>query len=72
MQPLPPARHQSHPSHPSRTSHATGASAEAGPGKAGWMRRFGWLLLIWCASVAALGVAATLLKLVMHAIGMSS
>lgn len=68
MQPLPPA----HPSHSSQKSQATGASAEAGPGKAGWLRRFGWLLLIWCASVAALGIAATLLKLIMHAIGMSS
>jgi hypothetical protein len=33
--------------------------------------RLGWLLLIWCASVAALGVAALLLRWLMSAAGMT-
>jgi len=36
-----------------------------------WPRRLGWLLLIWLASVLALGVVAGLLRLVMRSIGMS-
>jgi len=37
-----------------------------------WWKRIGWLLLIWSASVAALGLVAAMLKLVMRAIGMTS
>ena len=40
----------------------------AGPAPA-W-KRIGWLLLIWCASVLALGVVAVLIRLVMLAAGM--
>lgn len=36
-----------------------------------WLRRVGWLLGIWVASVAVLGLAAWLLRLLMQAIGMS-
>lgn len=34
-----------------------------------WLRRVGWLVLIWAASVAALGVAAWLLRLLMAGAG---
>jgi hypothetical protein len=37
-----------------------------------WVKRFGWLLLIWSASVAALGAAAFALRLLMRLIGMST
>jgi hypothetical protein len=35
-----------------------------------WLRRFGWLVAIWAASVAALALAAALMRLLMHAAGM--
>ena len=35
-----------------------------------WVRRLGWLLLIWAGSVLALGLAAGAMKLCMRAIGM--
>ena len=35
-------------------------------------RRLGWLVLIWAASVLALGVAAWLMRLLMSAAGLSS
>ncbi len=34
--------------------------------------RLGWMLLIWTASVAALGVVALLIRLLMQAAGMRS
>jgi len=37
-----------------------------------WARRIAWLVLIWTASVAALGVIALLIRLGMHAAGMRS
>lgn len=37
-----------------------------------WLRRIGWLVLIWAASVAALGVAAWVLRLVMRGVGFHS
>ena len=36
------------------------------------LTRLGWLLLIWTASVAALGLAALAMKLLMRAAGMSA
>ncbi|MDB5990751.1 MAG: hypothetical protein JWQ10_2154 [Herbaspirillum sp.] len=36
-----------------------------------WAKRVGWLLLIWSASVAALGVVALGLRLLMGLLGMS-
>ncbi|HEY4317021.1 MAG TPA: DUF2474 domain-containing protein [Herbaspirillum sp.] len=36
-----------------------------------WLRRMGWMLLIWSASVAALGAVALGLRLVMRLIGMT-
>jgi hypothetical protein len=35
-----------------------------------WLRRIGWLVLIWAASVAALGVVAMVFRLAMRAAGM--
>jgi hypothetical protein len=35
-----------------------------------WWKKLGWLILIWSASVAALGLFAWLMKLFMHAAGM--
>ncbi|MFT3805221.1 MAG: DUF2474 domain-containing protein [Burkholderiaceae bacterium] len=35
-----------------------------------WLARVGWLALIWTASVAALGLAAGLMRWVMRAAGM--
>jgi len=37
-----------------------------------WWKRIGWLLLIWSASVAALGLVAAMLRLVMRGVGMTS
>jgi hypothetical protein len=37
-----------------------------------WIARLAWLAGIWLASVAALGVVALLLRLLMGAAGMSS
>ncbi|MGZ8287711.1 MAG: DUF2474 domain-containing protein [Telluria sp.] len=37
-----------------------------------WWKKFGWLVLIWLASVAALGLFAGLLRLFMYAAGMRS
>lgn len=36
-----------------------------------WLRRIGWLVVIWVASVAGLAVAAWLLKAVMRIAGLS-
>ena len=35
-----------------------------------WSRQLGWMLLIWLLSVAALGIAAGLMRWLMHALGM--
>lgn len=35
-----------------------------------WLKRFGWLILIWSASVLALAVVAYALKLFMRLIGL--
>ncbi len=35
-----------------------------------WLRRVGWLVLLWAASVAALGVVAYALRLLMAAAGL--
>ncbi len=37
-----------------------------------WWKKLGWLILIWSASVAALGLFAWLMKLFMRAAGMSN
>jgi hypothetical protein len=35
-----------------------------------WLKRVGWLIALWAASVAALGVAAMLMRLLMRAVGL--
>ena len=35
-----------------------------------WLRRVGWFAALWLTGVAALGVVAWLLRVVMHAAGM--
>ncbi|WEF35333.1 DUF2474 domain-containing protein [Pseudoduganella chitinolytica] len=35
-----------------------------------WLRRLGWLVVLWCGGVAALAVVAGLLRVLMHAAGM--
>jgi hypothetical protein len=37
-----------------------------------WMKRIGWLVLLWASSVAALAVVAAALKLVMRAAGLTT
>jgi hypothetical protein len=37
-----------------------------------WLRRVGWLVLIWTASVAAMGIAAFLFRLAMTASGLTA
>ena len=44
----------------------------ASPPPTPWRSRLLWLALIWAASVAALGVAAYALRLLMRAVGMST
>ena len=35
-----------------------------------WLRRLGWMAVLWGAGVAALAAVALLLRLLMHAAGM--
>jgi hypothetical protein len=35
-----------------------------------WLRRLGWMAALWLAGVAALGLVAWLLRVLMHAAGM--
>lgn len=37
-----------------------------------WLKRLGWLAFIWLASVTALAAAAYLMRLLMHALGLST
>jgi hypothetical protein len=37
-----------------------------------WWKKLGWLILIWAASVTALGVVAWLMRLLMRAAGLTS
>ena len=41
-------------------------------GEAPWWKRAGWLLLIWALSVAALGLVALLLRIVMNIAGLAA
>lgn len=40
-------------------------------GKPSWLRRFGWLILIWTASVLALGVVAIVIRIIMTTAGLT-
>jgi len=35
-----------------------------------WLRRLGWMVLLWMAGVAALFATASIIRLLMHAAGM--
>jgi hypothetical protein len=35
-----------------------------------WLRRVGWLIVIWAGAVLALGAVATLIRLLMQAAGL--
>jgi hypothetical protein len=35
-----------------------------------WLQRLGWMALLWLGGVAALGLVALLLRVLMHAAGM--
>ena len=37
-----------------------------------WVRRLGWLVLIWMLSVIALGVVAALLRVLMKVVGLTA
>lgn len=37
-----------------------------------WLRRVGWLMVIWAGSIAALAVVAMLFRLLMNLAGMKS
>lgn len=37
-----------------------------------WLKRLGWLLAIWTASVAVLGLMAWLIRLLMNAVGLTA
>ena len=37
-----------------------------------WPRRFGWLVMIWTASVAALAVVAALFRMAMNLVGLTA
>ncbi len=42
------------------------------PRKGRWLRRMGWLLGIWAASIAVLALVAYVLRLIMNAAGMTA
>lgn len=37
-----------------------------------WAKRLGWLIMIWIASVAALGIVAMLFRWIMNSAGLTS
>ncbi|MBI6658180.1 DUF2474 domain-containing protein [Pseudomonas carnis] len=49
-------------------SEVSHAQNQAGP----WYKRMFWLIAIWLASVAALGIVASGIRGIMHMAGMSS
>ena len=46
-------------------------TAHPSAGAQTWLRRVGWLVLIWAASVLALGVVAGLFRAVMNLAGLT-
>jgi hypothetical protein len=46
-------------------------SGNAGTERPSWLRRIGWLLLIWTASVLALAVVAVVIRIIMTAAGLT-
>ncbi len=56
---------------PARDAQPRDAKGMPARGGALWLRRVGWLVLIWTASVLALGVAAYAVRLLMAAAGLT-
>jgi hypothetical protein len=46
-------------------------TAHPSAGAQTWLRRVGWLVVIWAGSVLALGVVASLLRVVMNLAGLT-
>ena len=46
-------------------------NAHPSAGATTWLQRVGWLVLIWAASVLALGVVAGLFRVVMYLAGLT-
>jgi hypothetical protein len=46
-------------------------TAHPSPAAQTWLRRVGWLVLMWTASVLALGVVAGLFRVVMNLAGLT-
>lgn len=44
---------------------------EGGAARPRWLRRVAWLVAIWCASIAALGVVAYALRGIMSLVGLA-
>ncbi|MBS0267740.1 MAG: DUF2474 domain-containing protein [Proteobacteria bacterium] len=47
-------------------------SADTGIEKPSWLRRIGWLLLLWVAGVATVGVVAIAIRIFMTAAGLKT
>ncbi|HMJ40828.1 MAG TPA: DUF2474 domain-containing protein [Pseudolabrys sp.] len=47
-------------------------AARSSVGASTWLRRAGWLVLIWAASVLALGVVAGLFRMLMTLAGLTA
>lgn len=45
--------------------------SDASPNRKLWLRRFGWLVLIWIGSVAALAIVAIIFRLLMNIAGLT-
>lgn len=48
------------------------AAGEPGEGRAGCLRKLGWLVALWTAGVLALAVAAALIRIAMNAVGLTA
>ena len=47
-----------------------GAGTGSGGGKPSWLRRIGWMVLLWAAGVAAVGLVAIIIRILMNAAGL--
>jgi hypothetical protein len=47
-------------------------SGKAGTERPSWLRRLGWLALIWAAGVLALGVVAVAIRIIMTSAGLTT
>jgi len=43
----------------------------SGPNPGGWGKKLGWFILLWAASVLALGGVAYIFRILMRAVGLS-